>query len=257
VDRADPLRVLHLTDPHLFADPEGELRGAVTYRSLCRVLDDYRGSDWQADCILVTGDIVQDDSPGAYRHFRELLGALGLPVYCVPGNHDVRGLMRDMLGEPPFRYCESVAAGGWLIVPVDSCVAGKVHGRVGDADLERLAATMTGSADAHVLVCLHHPPVLMHSRWLDSVGLENREQFLDTVAAAANARLVLFGHVHQDYEGEHAGLRILGTPSTCRQFAPRSPLFAVDDSPPAYRRLNLYTDGRFEHELIWVNDEPV
>ena len=108
-----------------------------------------------------------------------------------------------------------------------------------------------------MLVCLHHPPALMQSRWLDSVGLQNREQFLAAVSAIPNVRLVLFGHVHQDYEGEHESLHILGTPSTCRQFARHRMLFALDDNPPAYRRLNLYTDGRFEHELIWVHDEPV
>jgi Icc protein len=257
VDGADPLRVLHLTDPHLFADPEADLRGTVTYRSLTRVLDHYRGSGWQADLVLATGDIIQDDSAEAYRHFRELVGALGLPVYCVPGNHDVQGLMREALAEPPFHCCENVEARGWLIVSVDSCVAGEVHGRVGDAELMRLATVIEQSPADHVLVCLHHPPALMHSRWLDSVGLENREQFLAAVAASSKVRLVLFGHVHQDYEGAYAEFRILGTPSTCRQFAPRSMLFAVDDNPPAYRRLNLYTDGRFEHELIWVNDEPV
>jgi Icc protein len=251
------LKVLHLTDPHLFADPGGDLRGTVTYRSLSRVLDHYRDAGWQADLVLATGDIVQDDSAEAYEHFRELVGALGLPVYCVPGNHDVRGLMREALAEPPFHYCENAESGGWLIATVDSCVDGEVRGRVDDDALARLAADIESSAAPHVLVCLHHPPVLMKSRWLDSVGLENREQFLAAVAAIPRVRLVLFGHVHQDYEGAHEGLQILGTPSTCRQFARRSTLFAVDDNPPAYRRLNLYTDGRFEHELIWVHDEPV
>lgn len=255
--RADPLKVLHLTDPHLFADRGGDLRGTVTYSSLSRVLDHYRQAGWQADLVLATGDIVQDDSAAAYEHFRELVGSLGLPVYCVPGNHDVRGLMREALAEPPFHYCENVESGGWLIAAVDSCVDGEVHGRVDDAALARLAADIESSPAAHVLVCLHHPPVLMQSRWLDSVGLENRDQFLAAVSAIPEVRLLLFGHVHQDYEGAHEGLQILGTPSTCRQFARYSMLFAVDDNPPAYRRLNLYTDGRFEHELIWVHDEPV
>jgi Icc protein len=249
--------VLHLTDPHLFADPAGDLRGTVTYRSLSRVIDHHRGSGWPADLVLATGDIIQDDSAEAYGHFRDLLAPLGLPVCCVPGNHDVRALMREALAEPPFHYCEPVESGGWLIASVDSCVSGEVHGRVDEAELARLTAAMAACPDAHVLVCLHHPPALMQSHWLDSVGLENREQFLDTVAAAPNARVVLFGHVHQEYEGEHEGLHVVGTPSTCSQFLRYSPVYAVDDSPPAYRRLNLYTDGRFEHELVWVNDEPV
>lgn len=254
---ADPLRVLHLTDPHLFADPAGQLRGTVTFESLARVVDHYGSSGWQADLVLATGDIIQDDSAAAYRNFRELLGKLGLPVYCLPGNHDVRHLMREELADGPFHYCDNAESGSWLIVCLDSCIQDEVQGRVSDTEIARLVSCIGGSAAAHVMVCLHHPPVLMNSRWLDSVGLENRQQFLEALNDMPKVRLVLFGHAHQDYDDEHGGLRIIGTPSTCRQFARHSELFAVDDNPPAYRRLNLYTDGRFDHELIWVNDEPV
>lgn len=254
---AGPLRVLHLTDPHLFADLSGELRGVVTYPSLESVLDHYRQRDWRADLILATGDIIQDDSAGGYAHFRELLGRVGLPVYCVPGNHDVRGLMQDALGAPPFHYCEHVEAGGWLIASIDSCVSGEVGGTVGKRELNGLDAAIAASSAPHVLVCLHHPPVPVHSRWLDSVGLTNGEEFLARAAASGRVRLVLFGHVHQEYDADHVGIRVLGTPSTCRQFARGRDEFAVDDNPPAYRRIDLYTDGRYEHELVWVRDEPV
>jgi Icc protein len=109
----------------------------------------------------------------------------------------------------------------------------------------------------NVLVCLHHPPVKMGSRWLDTVGLANADEFLARASASGNVKLALFGHVHQQSDTQHNGITIIGTPSTCRQFAAGSDTFAVDDNPPAYRRVTLYTDGRFEHELIWVNDEPV
>jgi Icc protein len=63
----------------------------------------------------------------------------------------------------------------------------------------------------------------------------------------------LFGHVHQQYEGEHEGIRIIGTPSTCRQFKPGSDDFALDDEPPAYRRITLNSDGSINSELISVS----
>ena len=63
---AGPVKVLHLTDPHLFADRQGDLRGTVTYESLRTVLEHYRAGDWRADLALVTGDLIQDDSAEAY-----------------------------------------------------------------------------------------------------------------------------------------------------------------------------------------------
>ena len=97
----------------------------------------------------------------------------------------------------------------------------------------------------------------MASAWLDSVGMANGDEFLERLRTLRRIRAVAFGHVHQPYDDDYEGMRILATPSTCRQFAPGSDEFAVDDNPPAYRRISLYTDGRFEHEWIWVTDESV
>lgn len=224
----------------------------MTYASLCSVLDHYRDNDWRADLVVVTGDLVQDDSVGAYEHFCQLLASLQLPVYCVPGNHDVRALMRDALAEPPFYYCASAAAGNWLITGIDSCVTDHAGGHLEAAELARLDDEISRSSADNVMVCLHHPPVRMGSRWLDTVGLDNGAEFIERIAASGKVRLAIFGHVHQPYDAEHGGVSIVGTPSTCRQFAQGSDDFAVDDNPPAYRRISLYADGKYDHELVWL-----
>lgn len=217
------------------------------------MLEHHTASGWPADLAVVTGDLVQDDSRGGYDNFRMLLGRLGLPVYCVPGNHDVRDLMREALASPPFHYCEAFESGNWLIACLDSCVDGEVGGRIPEQELSRLESDVARSGAAHAMVCLHHPPVPLHSRWLDGVGLGNGAEFLARAAALAQVRLAIFGHVHQEYDAEHDGIRILTTPSTCRQFVPGSDEFAVDDRPPAYRRIELHSDGRFTHDLVWVD----
>jgi Icc protein len=224
----------------------------VTYASLCSVLDHYRDNDWRADLVVVTGDLVQDDSAGAYEHFCQLLASLQLPVYCVPGNHDVRALMRDALAEPPFHYCASAESGNWLITGIDSCVTNHAGGHVEAAELARLDNEIASSRAENVMVCLHHPPVQMGSKWLDTVGMDNGAEFLERIAASGKVRLAIFGHVHQPYDAEHGGVSIVATPSTCRQFAQGSDDFAVDDNPPAYRRISLFADGKYDHELVWL-----
>ena len=248
------LRVLHLTDPHLFADPVGSLRGTVTYASLSAVLAHYRAGGWHADLVVATGDLIQDDSRQAYEHFRKLLGSLDLPVYCVPGNHDRRGLMQAELSAPPFYYCDTVESGGWLIAGIDSCVDDQAGGSVSDAEFARLDDAIAASDAGHVMVCLHHPPVAVGSKWLDTVGLDNGEAVLAHLARSGKIRLAISGHVHQDYEADHAGIRIIATPSTCSQFAAQSDEFAIGDLPPAYRRIELHAGGTHSNELIWVRN---
>ena len=202
--------------------------------------------------IALTGDIVQDDSAEAYAHCRKLLSSLGLPVLCVPGNHDVRFLMRDLLPDPPFSYCGSIAIGRWLIVGIDSCSAGRAGGMIAERELRRMEAIFVASGAEHIMVCLHHPPVQLHSAWLDSVGLDNGGEFLTRAARSGRVRAAFFGHVHQPYDAVHEGIRLVATPSTCRQFLPRADEFAVDDRPPAYRLIELLPDGSINAELIWV-----
>ena len=249
------LRVLHLTDPHLFADTDGKLRGTTTHTSLVRVLEHYRDSGWKADIVVVTGDLIQDDSQGAYDQFRALLGELGLPVYCVPGNHDVVPLMIASLREPPFHYCGVVEQDNWLIVGLDSYLSDQAGGSVNSEELARLDRAIAAADADYVMVCLHHPPISMGSVWLDSVGLDNGDEVLDRMAASGKVQLAIFGHVHQVYDAEHSGIRIIATPSTCRQFAVGSDEFAVDDNPPAYRRFELHENGDHSNELIWVGPE--
>ena len=77
---------------------------------------------------------------------------------------------------------------------------------------------------------------------------------LEKLQAIGRVRLLIFGHVHQPSDAKHHGIQIIGTPSTCSQFKPRSDDFALDDRPPAYRRIILHGDGSSDTELIWVDE---
>lgn len=232
---------------------DGSLRGTVTHDSFNAVLDHVRQSSWPADLVALTGDLIQDDTREAYRHFPAMMTPLGLPILCVPGNHDVRQFMHSELASEPFRYCAALSFGNWQIVGIDSCIEGSAAGRVEADELERLESCVSSASAAHVLVCIHHPPLPVGSRWLDSVGMENGQEFLDLIARIPTVRGVLFGHVHQPFDEIRGSLRIVGTPSTCRQFAVGSDDFALDDNPPSYRRVELLPDGNISSELVWLS----
>ncbi|HEV7136272.1 MAG TPA: 3',5'-cyclic-AMP phosphodiesterase [Steroidobacteraceae bacterium] len=245
------VRLTHITDPHLYGG-EGELlRGIATLPSLEATLASAQRRDWPPDALLATGDLVQDDAAG-YPHFRRLLGALGVPVLCVPGNHDEPEAMRRELDRPPFVIGGAVDLGLWRIVLLDSTIPGSAAGRLSQESLAALQSALAAAPQRHVLVCLHHHPVPMSSRWLDRVGLQNAGEFLDIIDRHANVRGLVWGHVHQRYDALRNGVRLLATPSTCAQFLPRAEQFAVDRMPPAYRTLELKADGSITTEVVWV-----
>ena len=229
------------------------LRGVATNESLGHVLADIEDSGWEFDVVVVTGDVGQDHTPGAYRRFVGHLKKLDRPVLCVPGNHDDRDLMRQFLEQPPFGYCETLRIGGWSLIGIDSCTEDTAAGKISGAELQRLEDELDAARGSHALIALHHPPLSMQSLWLDRVGLHNSAQFLSVLDNGGNVRGALFGHVHQNFDARHGDIRIIGTPSTCRQFLPRAAEFATDDRAPAWRRITLMPDGEIEDELVWLN----
>src|SRR5215472_325434 len=121
------LRLNHFTDPHLYGSETESLRGVATLPALTATLAHAQARDWPPDAVLVTGDIVQDD-PAGYTHFCRLFGALGMPVLCLPGNHDEPAAMRRELNRSPFVIGGHVDLGLWRIILLDSCKPGSASG---------------------------------------------------------------------------------------------------------------------------------
>jgi len=248
-------RLIQFTDCHLFGNPDGLLRGIATLPSLRATVAAAMRASGGWDATLLTGDLVQDD-PTGYAHIRDVFGDFGHPVHCIPGNHDDPLALRRELSVPPFRVGGHAHFDDWLVVMLDSCVPGFANGALSTCELERLDHLLAGRSREHALVCLHHHPVRMGSRWLDQVGLENASQLWDVLGAHDCVRGVLWGHVHQAFDGWRGPVQLMGTPSTCAQFKPNIDGFAIDPRPPAYRKLDLCDDGSIRTAVEWVRTEP-
>lgn len=248
----DTVQLVQLTDLHLLADPDGCLKGVATLASLRATLRAAAADLAGAHAVVLSGDLVQDQ-PDAYAHLPPLLTPLGLPVLCIPGNHDLPSALAASLQQAPFQVGGQHDAGRWRILLLDSSVAGQAHGELGGAALAGLALQLHEAADRHVLIVLHHPPLPLGSAWLDAIGLQDGVALLALLQAHDCVRGVVFGHAHQAYDATLGTVRLLGTPSTCAQFRPHSAEFALDDQPPAYRVLQLQANGQIDTRVVWVH----
>jgi Icc protein len=250
---AEPLHILHVTDPHLHAHRDATMRGLNTFESFKAVIERAADDPRKADAIIATGDLVQDETRQGYERFREVIGALDVPVHCVPGNHDSPRIMAETLSAPPFHFCGTRAYGDWRLIMLNSAVRWDDAGRLEATQLKILESTLTKHPDAHVLVGLHHHPLPTGSHWLDGLGLRNSDEFLEIIDRFPQVRGVAWGHVHQASETLRNGVLMLSTPSTGSQFLPDSDVFMMDSRPPAYRWINLYPDGSIETEVVWLS----
>lgn len=243
-----PARLIQITDSHLFADPGGRLLGLRTRSSFEAVLGLALSAADSAQALVMTGDLIHDESAEGYAYLRGMLDATGLPCYCIPGNHDRPDLIAQWLGSAALGRVASRALDPWHLIFLDSTRAGHEGGHLGGDQLEAVDAALAANP-APTLVFLHQHPVPVGSAWMDTMDVENGRELIAICDRHPQLRALVFGHVHQEFSAQRGSYRILGAPSTCVQFLPGSVEFAIDTRAPGYRELLLYPDGRLE---TWV-----
>lgn len=247
-----PVRVVQITDTHLFRDPRAALLKLNTQFSFEKVVELMAAKEASIDLILATGDIAQDASVEAYLRFGDAMQFLQAPFYWIPGNHDRRRVMEN-LDKYQDAFTNLVSLSNWQVILLDSSVVGEVHGHLSERELAHLEKSLKAAQSnpqiEHCLVCLHHNPVPGSALWMEGIGLHNDEAFLAIIDRFEIVRAVMYGHIHQELDFTRNDVRYFCTPSTCIQFKPEVTEFALDDMSPAYRWLNLYADGQIESAI--------
>lgn len=245
------IRILQITDTHLFAGEHETLLGVNTYRSYHSVLNAIQAQQYAFDLVVATGDLAQDHSLEAYRHFSRGIRQLSAPCVWLPGNHDFQPAMFDTLDEEGIEPSKHVLLGDkWQIILLDSQVFGVPHGELSDYQLDWLERSLQSQPDRFTLLLLHHHPHPSGCNWLDQHSLRNAHNLAAVLDRYPLVNTVLCGHIHQELDLEWHGKRLLATPSTCVQFKPHCTNFAIDDVAPGWRYLDLMPDGRLETEVF-------
>jgi Icc protein len=232
--------LLQLSDPHLLADPNGCHRGKPARANFVEALAQAQSLlPASADLLLLTGDLCQDESWLGYVALRELLTPVALPVALLAGNHDHPQLLRACLGRQAVIAPALLAFGKWWLLLLDSHCPGQIAGRVPEPQL-RWAEQRLRQCSGPVLLAVHHPPDDM----LDG------QDWLHRLAAVADLRLILVGHIHQHRRESWASATLLGCPSTLLQFPPRQPCPLAKADWPGGRYLRLEAGGNWSDELL-------
>ena len=248
---ADALKVLQVTDTHLYPDMNGKLQGVNTLESFQSVIN-HAVEDTIPDLLIATGDLAQEPDSVTYNIFLEVVRKVYQgPLICTPGNHDLSVPFEQIL---PTKL---MSLSGWYFVPLDSHVDNHVEGHVSQIQLVNLQKVLEHKCPGPTIVLGHHPPVRIQSEWLDQHRMQEGDQLMNLMNSSGNVRAYICGHVHQRHESEIGSLLFLTAPSTCFQFEPASNRFAVAEDGPGYRWLELSPDGSIKTEVVYVpHSEP-
>lgn len=279
-DSTRPIRLVQCSDMHLFADPDSNLLGLNTQQSFTAVLDLISQENPHIDLLINTGDVAQQSQPETYARFLADMQRIQAPYFCIPGNHDLDQAYQQHLKLDVIPT--EVVIGNWCCILLNSTMPDEIAGSFSDTTLSYLSQALARQHDKHIIIALHHNPLPVGCDWLDQHMLQTSKAFFDTIAPFKQVKLILHGHVHQQFEQMYRHMdnqdanqtasqtvnqvgnqtvnptvnpiMCMACPSTSVQFKPNCEKFTLDTVNPGYRWLDLYEDGQFESHVSRLKD---
>lgn len=242
--KPDSFRIVQISDTHIFSEKDKSLLGVKTDESFNSVLKMLREDKSPPDIIIHSGDLSQDGTESSYVRVAEALKEFKVPVYCVPGNHDSSKMMARIYPLHTISSHKHIVLKDWHIILLDSHVNNAVEGNLGQSQLDYMRYCLEAYPQHQAIIVFHHHPILVGSAWLDNLNIQNADEFWDVISNYPTVNTILFGHVHQQIEGEKNGVRYFSTPSTCIQFKTKSDAFMLEKLSPGYRWIELDANGK-------------
>ncbi|WP_305907421.1 3',5'-cyclic-AMP phosphodiesterase [Methylomarinum sp. Ch1-1] len=246
------LKILQVTDSHILPKPEETMMGVNTDKYFRQVLAHAFQHHERFDLMLLTGDLTQDPSPESYRRIRQILSRYQTPCLCLPGNHDDLSQMQAVLDTDTINCDKRKQLGNWQIISLNSQKPGHAGGLIAQSELDYLCNQLRLHPHLYTLIAVHHHCISSGSSWMDTMIIENSDEFLAALAPHRRIKAIICGHVHQALEKKYDDIAIYTTPASCFQFKPGCREFALDDKPPGYRVLELDDDGGIRTEVQWL-----
>lgn len=201
--------IVQLSDSHLRLD---EPQRTAQFAAAVQAVVDLRPRPL---AVLLTGDVADHGMRDAYEAARDVLSAIDVPIHVIPGNHDDRATLRDVLGAPgagdePVQY--AVQAGPIRVIACDTLIPDHVEGQL---DVDWVAERLAEAPDAPTVIAMHHPPVNIGFASMDAYGLPapTRAAFRELIDANPQVLKIVTGHVHRVVSAHVGRVPVVSAPS--------------------------------------------
>lgn len=248
------MQILQLSDPHLVAGDVARVRNRPALPLWLRALEQV--ASLKPDCLLITGDLADDESWGGYRRLRDALAdCVSCPVAVLPGNHDRPLFLKAVLGRHHVTAPAELLVKGVRLLLLNSHWCGHAAGRLGRNQLLWLEQRLQnpGSDNQPLVVALHHPPLPIGHPVLDGMNLIDQDALRQLLVPIDSLRAVVFGHIHQHWQGnwsERPEVPLLGSPSTLQSMQHIQPCPVDRALDPGGRLLEIDPTGDLRHRVL-------
>lgn len=234
-------KLIWMSDPHyahgkdvLGHDPSARLTAAIDH------INTYHTD---ADCCVITGDMVNHGEQTDYEGLRDHLRQLSIPYLPMMGNHDNRALLRQSLALPDtcmkdFIQYNSAKSHADLIC-LDTHKIDSSAGEFCEQRYQWLKDTLASNTGKPAYLFMHHPPMPLGLPMQDADKLDNGERFLETIASYECVKYLFIGHVHRPITGTIKGIPFSTMRSVLLQAPAPRPEWTWETFIPAEEAPNL------------------
>ena len=228
-------KIIWVSDLHY--DPHALVQGHDPRVRLNAAIDRIAAHHPDAVCCVITGDMVETPTAENYAALADEFRRLNMPLLPLCGNHDSHALLRAHFPLPdaamPQYVQYAVGLEDHVLIALDTLDEGKDSGRLCQARLDWLKATLESAGDTPVSLFMHHPPVKLGFSILDQDDLADADRFWGIAEGFPNLRNIFAGHVHRPTVTHRKGVTITTLPSVLYQAPPEMPAWDWSSFAPA------------------------
>lgn len=154
------MRILHLSDLHFGTETQDLQRDLIAHIKAT-----------PADLAIISGDFTQIGSNTEFQKARAFMDGLEMPVFCIPGNHDIpRMHLMGRFFDPYRRYIRHIHDNLCPVLRLDGVTIAGIntarrvlphwnwaHGAVSRAQLKHLEKVFSQSSRDLKICVMHHP----------------------------------------------------------------------------------------------------
>ncbi|MBL8570167.1 MAG: phosphodiesterase [Phreatobacter sp.] len=229
--------IAHLTDLHVRPVGLPAYRTAETNMLTERAIDAVLALDPQPDLVLITGDLTDNGLIAEYENLKRMLSRLPMPVWLIPGNHDRRENLKQVLADYPGLSDEPSFAqwatdlGPVRMIGLDTVLPKSGAGRLCAERLGWLEQKLAEDSAKPTIVAMHHPAFACGLHHMDRINLiEGASEFEAIVRRNPQIVRILAGHHHRPIQTLFAGTLAMVAPSVAHQVV----LDLTDTMPPHF-----------------------
>ncbi len=193
------------------------------------------------DLLVGTGDLADTGDPAAYRRWRESFLPLGVPMWVLPGNHDLADSFDENLVGNGVHSAPSSRHGSWEFLYVRT--GNTEWGEIDHSHAEQLRIALRTSDADHVFVWIHHPPIGQRVAAHETLV---RDDLLAVLGDDNRVRAIAAGHTHFATEHDLDGIPVFVAPSTYTGIP-----------GPGFRTFDLHENGTVSTEVHTVASRVV